>query len=283
MIRETARAAARWLPESVRARLAARRFGYGPAQKPLAVDRRVRSDGVIEVDVDGIRIALTPDAEPDFAFHFIENGDSVDEMAGFLRVSRSAPVDGLLIDVGAHKGLFSLVHLATRMTHRAVLLEPSPPLVEKTRALLALNGMSERADARLSGAGASVECRAVIADGLAFARIVERGAPGAVDVPFTTIDRLCDENGLVPAIIKIDVEGAEADVLRGARHTIRACRPVLCLELHLDALEQAGESLHALVDDLASSGYRFETADGSRLASSRITRSLRAIVRIIAR
>lgn len=283
MIRDAARVAARWLPEPVRARLAAHRFGYGSARTHLAVERHFRGDGIIEVSVEGVRIVLTPDAEPDFTFHFVENGDSVDEMAGFLRLSRSAASDALLIDVGAHKGLFSLLHLATGSAHRAVLLEPSPPLVEKAQALLAMNGMSARADVRLAGAGASVEERAVIAEGLAFARIVERGTPAAIDVPFTTIDHLCAERGLTPAIVKVDVEGAEGAVLRGARETIRRCRPVLCLELHLDALERAGEPVHALLDGLLSLGYQFETAEGSPVSASRVTRSLRAIVRIVAR
>jgi FkbM family methyltransferase len=35
-----------------------------------------------------------------------------------------------------------------------------------------------------------------------------------------------------PQLIKIDVEGAEVDVLRGAVHTIRAVRPALIVEVH---------------------------------------------------
>src|SRR5262249_45058398 len=49
-----------------------------------------------------------------------------------------------------------------------------------------------------------------------------------------------------PQLIKIDIEGAEVEMLEGAAHTLRECRPLLLIELHnthhavLDALEKLG-------------------------------------------
>ena len=107
-------------------------------------------------------------------------------------------------------------------------------------------------------------------------------APGE-DTPFMTIDDICASRQLKPAILKIDVEGAEAEVLRGSRATLRRHHPAICLELHLDELERRGESAGTLLDELAAMGYRFESTRGDALPLWRLRRSLMAIVRVVAR
>ena len=71
-------------------------------------------------------------------------------------------------------------------------------------------------------------------------------------------------------------------MLRGARATLRAHRPVVCLELHFDELERRGESAGALLEDMASMGYRFESTRGGALPLWRLRRSLMAIARVVA-
>jgi len=53
-----------------------------------------------------------------------------------------------------------------------------------------------------------------------------------IEVEATTIDSFCKIRGIRPEFIKMDVEGAEYDVLQGAEETIRACRPKMLIELH---------------------------------------------------
>jgi hypothetical protein len=48
-------------------------------------------------------------------------------------------------------------------------------------------------------------------------------------VPVVTIDSFCTREGIRPGFIKIDVEGAELSVLRGARETIRRGGAALAL------------------------------------------------------
>jgi len=55
---------------------------------------------------------------------------------------------------------------------------------------------------------------------------------GGVEVELTTIDNIVRDQGVLPNFIKIDVEGAGAEVLRGATQTIGRSRPVVYLSLH---------------------------------------------------
>jgi len=63
-----------------------------------------------------------------------------------------------------------------------------------------------------------------------------RGAVGTQRVPRITIDSLALEH---LALLKIDAEGMDWQVLRGARETIRRCRPAIYLEAGADRAARA--------------------------------------------
>jgi FkbM family methyltransferase len=48
----------------------------------------------------------------------------------------------------------------------------------------------------------------------------------------TTIDEYVEKHGIKPTLIKMDIEGAEMEALRGARRTIASCRPKLMLSVY---------------------------------------------------
>ncbi len=50
-------------------------------------------------------------------------------------------------------------------------------------------------------------------------------------VPIVTIDDFCSANTVKPSFIKVDVEGAENKVIKGARKTIEKYKPILLLEM----------------------------------------------------
>lgn len=53
-----------------------------------------------------------------------------------------------------------------------------------------------------------------------------------IEVPATSLDAYCAEMGATPRLIKIDVEGGEIEVLRGAEETIARSRPLIVAEIH---------------------------------------------------
>jgi FkbM family methyltransferase len=85
-------------------------------------------------------------------------------------------------------------------------------------------------------------------------------AAGELTVPAVTLDESCARAaGLPPpAVIKIDVEGAEIEVLRGAARLIASARPRIYLAVHGEAPARTCREI------LEAAGYTLTTASGQR-------------------
>jgi FkbM family methyltransferase len=74
--------------------------------------------------------------------------------------------------------------------------------------------------------------------------VVAEIEPSGWDVPIETLDHAFVETGHIPALIKVDVEGHEAEVLRGARAVLAAPRLKAILTENrspsVDILERSG-------------------------------------------
>ena len=81
-------------------------------------------------------------------------------------------------------------------------------------------------------------------------------------VPVRTLDRYAEETGLIPDAIKIDVEGAEVQVLLGASELLRRHRPVLLIGVH-PFWWPPGQDPAALESTLSEAGYGATRLDGS--------------------
>jgi FkbM family methyltransferase len=87
---------------------------------------------------------------------------------------------------------------------------------------------------------------------------------GVLDVTCARADDLVTSGVLrPPALVKIDVEGAEADVLRGATATLRTHRPLLLLEVH------HVRAMHEVDDVLRAAGYSVSLLDSPEESPSR--------------
>jgi len=197
-----------------------------------------------------------------------------------VRIARET--GGTLLDVGAFRGLLSTVFCLAREGNRAVALEPSPAAARDAEEIARLNGVASRLEVRRVAVGREPATVRAMATEIG---VIDFAPPPGADtfaVEITTLDDEVRRMGSSPQVVKIDVEGHELEVLRGARELL-ARRPVLLLELHLDLLERRGDRIEELMALLDGFGYRFETSAGQPLSARAVPRSPNAVLRLVAR
>ena len=91
-------------------------------------------------------------------------------------------------------------------------------------------------------------------------RLASTGEQGTERVETVTIDGFCAAHGIVPTLIKIDVEGFELEALRGARQTIARGGAGLALfvEMHPTVWRERGLSPNEVKAELRLQGLRAE-------------------------
>jgi FkbM family methyltransferase len=82
-----------------------------------------------------------------------------------------------------------------------------------------------------------------------------------VDVNIRKVDTLVKELGRAPRVVKIDVEGFELEVLKGATGLLSTTRPTLIMEIHPPQLNLCGGSEALLFQLLTGTGYGWEIID----------------------
>lgn len=142
----------------------------------------------------------------------------------------------VVLDCGANVGTFARHALAAGAA-KIIAIEPAPDNIECLRR----NFPAEIADGRLVIVPKGVwdreeilELRVDPDNQAADSFVIERqGAITTVKVPLTTIDKLAGELGLERVdFIKMDIEGAEVNALRGGRETIARFHPRMALSAY---------------------------------------------------
>jgi FkbM family methyltransferase len=151
----------------------------------------------------------------------------------------------LVLDVGAYIGTYAL--LGRRLGARVVALEPDPDNRERLVRNLEINGETDVVV--LPDAVGADEGETMFAS----AGMHGRTGEGEIAVRTTTLDALAGRFG-TPDVVLMDVQGAEADALRGAGGVLSAARTTWLVELH------AGGGAEAL-RELVARGYAVETQD----------------------
>ena len=193
------------------------------------------------------------------------------------RFAPHIPEDGVVFDVGAHAGQFAKLFAGLAPRGVVYAFEPSPYALSVLKPALAFNRVR---NVRIIPYGLSdMDGEAVLKTpiksgggmGFGVAHLgADDGSRPTVDagVKLTTADAFAAAEGLRRVhFIKADIEGWEAQMLRGAQGILARDRPALFLEVFPASLARAGATPDDVWNLLTPLGYRamrapdFETVD----------------------
>ncbi|MFN7926158.1 MAG: FkbM family methyltransferase [Bryobacteraceae bacterium] len=181
-------------------------------------------------------------------------------------IDQHLPAGGTFIDVGAHIGFHSLKAAQRVGTAGHVLsVEPNPATLRELRENVASSKVPQIAiePVACSDRRATLDLFASNRSNTGMASLSSRNAARddegtrSYKVEAVPLDELVERQGLTRVdVIKIDVEGAETMVLRGAAKTIARFHPVVVMEMLDDQLRAMNSSVLELELMMTQAGYQ---------------------------
>ena len=159
----------------------------------------------------------------------------------------------VLYDVGANCGFFSIIRCRQDAGLHAYCFEPHPTTFRILERNIRLNGLEGRVVPVNVAVGNDVGVIAIsMSESSSMASVMDPSGQGEdcrkQEVAIVSLDEFSRERGL-PNAIKIDVEGYEEQVLRGAPHVLAAAKTIV-VEVHSPELENKCRTI------LEASGFR---------------------------
>lgn len=169
----------------------------------------------------------------------------------------------VVVDVGANFGLYAVsAALYARPHGRVFAFEPAPNAFALLQRNIADNGLGELVTARPFAVAASAgRAQFYVGDDVSFSSL-HRTQRLHDDVECVEVELVALDTALADApsvdLLKIDVEGAESEVLRGARALLRRSRaPIVQFEFsHKNMDEARRAAINEAIAQLAGDGFR---------------------------
>jgi FkbM family methyltransferase len=174
------------------------------------------------------------------------------------------PFGGTFVDVGAHIGIYSL--RAARVVGskgHVIAVEPNPETVQTLRDNIKASGANVNVQpVACSDSETQLDLFAAARANTGETSLSRKNAQqsGHVSAVYHVrarpLDSILQEVGVSRVdVIKIDVEGAEALVLKGAKETLARYNPIVVVEVVERQLRSMGTSATELREFLRSQGY----------------------------
>lgn len=239
--------------------------GKARLARMLLREERARTDVRVE-SLSGDTFLVPHLSEP-VAFHLLVDGIYEPDTMNWI-VRHLNPGD-VFVDVGANVGLFT-VGAARKVgsTGKVVSIEPSPTVYPYLERNIALNSLSNVLSVPMGLSDRNQDNVAFFqapADHFGMGSLAPQFGQTPSSISVRTLDSLLAENCCEDvAVLKVDVEGHEASVFRGAQRLLGSANPPLVVFEFCDWAESrfpnsyAGEAQEILMD----LGYQLWTLSG---------------------
>lgn len=240
---------------------------------PLARWRESRlPDEDCILDLGGMRMKVFSPRRNRIGAALYQTGVWEPEVTGAFR-ALVKPGD-VVFDIGGDAGYYSLLFArGTTASGKVYVFEPIPKGIQRIEENARLNAFDhiEVIGTALGSKPGSFVLEKPFED----SRInLQKQEPGPDDILVQVVrfDDLAAERSLPRAdLIKIDVEGAEMEILRGMENYVATHRPAFAIELHPHLLPQFGASVEDVTSWLRTRGYKLTALDAGEISTTRAT------------
>ena len=186
------------------------------------------------------------------------------EAENFEFLSESCKPGAVIIDIGAHIGLFSIIAAqVTGKLGKVYAFEPAPNTYALLQKTIVINHEEQvietfqKAVGKENGKITFFVSKNQADNSNSLVNYKEDRTLHGIDVAVTTIDNFVKEKNITRLdFIKIDVEGAEFDTLQGAAETLKNLKPVCIVAIHPEPIAAKGDKLEDIYDFIISCNYR---------------------------
>ncbi|MDF1519078.1 MAG: FkbM family methyltransferase [Brevefilum sp.] len=184
------------------------------------------------------------------------------EMNKRLAFENTVKPGSVVYDIGANVGYFTLLAaVLVEEKGKVFSFEPLPRNINFLRQHISLNKLT---NIRVIEAAVSDHMGQALFDLGASTAMGHLSETGGLHVQMVSLDQMIENGDLdTPGVLKIDVEGAEHDVLCGAENLIESARPILFLDTH------QREAHQKTLEFLQSHNYQVDILDGKSIQETR--------------
>lgn len=217
-----------------------------------------------EVDIDGLKIKMSfsHSTQYSFAKKIKNKRHEHDLLVMWKRNLELGNADGDILDLGGYSGIFGLIAAKLNPSRKVYIFEPDPVNIHHIESNIALNDLS---NILLVKGAVSDKTGQVFFKEHAGGESGSIADQGGLSVNSYSLGDFIESNDIKPALIKMDVEGAEYLALSGLKEYFRKNNDVsILLELHCELVKKYGNTQKDVFKLLGEMGFKYIYLDESR-------------------